>query len=726
MKPLPHQEAKAQEVWETLLKYKYAYLAGTPRCVDANTEFLTPNGWKRIADYQPTDLVCQWNPDRTTKFVKPIEYHVYPNSEMIQINSPVVDICATPNHKVPYLTSRGNHGAKNLSEVLAMKAWYVPAAFKAPEPIVPITVPIELLRVLIMQTADGSIISRATMPNQIAINVKKERKKQRAKQLLEAAGIKYKIWKSGTTYERIVYTPPKEIPTKSLQLLWQAPTSLHNDLYQELLNWDGSVFIRSDTGQTEYNFTGNYDDATVFQYIASSATGKVCHMRKDKRTYANTDIYSVNVGTKVNRLLKKTNRTITNLVATSYCFTTPSGFWLMRRGDKIIPTGNSGKTLTSLLTVEKSQRIKSVLILCPKAAIKGWTKFTTDTELALTKSYTVMNYEAIGSIKERTTSASGKPIKPVKEIHLKINPADYDIVICDESHRLGKLGKPSQRYKLLQPIIEGKPHIHLSGTPFVESANQIYYQMAFQPYTPFAHKNFYEYHKEWGVPSQTQIGRDSFVADYKLAKPELLKYIDQFTVYMTHADAGITATSQAVKHYIELDNRTKTLYNELQTNKLIKVPPYIIVGDSKLALTLQLHQLESGVVKVDDKYIDIGNREKITYMRNAFKMDSNTVILAYYKGEQDLLTKLFPQCEVGSTTSKAEGVDYSGKEFIIFSFGWSGAKGIQVAERGVNINNKEPAIVNYLLVKNGVSDEVYEAVLNKANFNATLFKPKLL
>ena len=43
-------------------------------CVDKDTEFLTPIGWKKISEYKQGDLVLQWNPDNSTQFVNPSNY----------------------------------------------------------------------------------------------------------------------------------------------------------------------------------------------------------------------------------------------------------------------------------------------------------------------------------------------------------------------------------------------------------------------------------------------------------------------------------------------------------------------------------------------------------------------------------------------------------------------------------------------------------------------------
>jgi superfamily II DNA or RNA helicase len=79
---------------------------------------------------------------------------------------------------------------------------------------------------------------------------------------------------------------------------------------------------------------------------------------------------------------------------------------------------------TAILTAEKSDKIDSVLVLTKKAAIGGWEKFIDGNEL-LKHKYKVTNYE---------------------QAH-KLNPSHYDLVIIDESHNLGNIGKPSPKNK---------------------------------------------------------------------------------------------------------------------------------------------------------------------------------------------------------------------------------------------------------------------------------------
>ena len=85
----------------------------------------------------------------------------------------------------------------------------------------------------------------------------------------------------------------------------------------------------------------------------------------------------------------------------------------------------SGKTLTALLIAEKSSsKVSNVIILTTKKAIPGWERFLSDTELGLTKNYTVTNYEQVGRI-------TGN------KYNMKLDGSNYQLAIIDESHNLG-------------------------------------------------------------------------------------------------------------------------------------------------------------------------------------------------------------------------------------------------------------------------------------------------
>lgn len=73
-------------------------------CYDDKTEILTNKGWKLFKDLDQTELVAQYNKDRTIEFVKPFKYFKdrY-QGKMIKFNKngyKYIDIITTPNHKM--------------------------------------------------------------------------------------------------------------------------------------------------------------------------------------------------------------------------------------------------------------------------------------------------------------------------------------------------------------------------------------------------------------------------------------------------------------------------------------------------------------------------------------------------------------------------------------------------------------------------------------------------
>ena len=230
----------------------------------------------------------------------------------------------------------------------------------------------------------------------------------------------------------------------------------------------------------------------------------------------------------------------------------------------------------------------------------------------------------------------------------------------------------------------------------------------------------------WGIPTYLKLhGR--MVTQYKLAKPELLNYIDKFTVTMSQVDANIDQANQAQDHlhYISPSAGFVKAYNQIFKDRVYTINNQTLVCDSTMKLRTSLHQLEGGTVLIDQIPIDFGFTEKIDYIKQTWPDSPKTGIMCYYVHERELLQRHFPNSEIYSSISHAEGVDLSHLDnFIIFSFGFSGAKFVQLRNRAVNVNSQSESKVHILLTKNSISMQVYEAVNNKKNFNDSLFLRK--
>lgn len=341
----------------------------------------------------------------------------------------------------------------------------------------------------------------------------------------------------------------------------------------------------------------------------------------------------------------------------------------------------SGKTLTAVLTVEQAVS-KNILILTKKAAFDGWNKFKDN----MTKNYTITNYEQVN----------------------KLNKDDYDIIIVDEAHNLGCIGKMNKRVREIRELSYDKPVMLLSGTPHAETKASLYHQMCITKYSPFLKwGNFYRFFETFGVLTTKYIaGR--VLKEYKKTKPELDIYIEDYFVTMTQQDAGIEQKSKDQIHYVELSEETKSKYNELLKEGITELNGEQVICDSDMKLRVTLHQLETGP-------------EKVKYIRDNFK--GKIAIMSHFIKEREYFEKELPYCDVYSSNRHAEGVDLSDYDhFIIVSGDYSGSKFIQRRERNVNINNEKTAVVHHLLVKGAISEQVYNQVSKKKDFNNKTFK----
>jgi len=143
-----------------------------------------------------------------------------------------------------------------------------------------------------------------------------------------------------------------------------------------------------------------------------------------------------------------------------------------------------------------------------------------------------------------------------------------------------------------------------------------------------------------------------------------------------------------------------------------------------MKLRTGLYQIEGGTLKLNEETTNLGNTEKIDYIKANFNKD--VAVMANFVGEQELLKKHFKN--VYSSTADAEGVDLSHlDELVIYSMNFSTAQFIQRRARQANKKRSKPIKVHFLLVKGSISEQVYNAVANKrVNFTNNMFKRSAL
>lgn len=318
-------------------------------CVTPDTEVLTPEGWINIAEYDGQEIM-QWCPDTDRlSFVTPSEYHVHDYSGIMhEWDSHMFSGCFTPNHKM-FISQAGSKYdfypayAYSVGNVNA-NGTYVPLSGRhVPES--PLDVSENEARLLEAVRADGSVHR-----GYIRFHFSKSRKVARIVELLELLDMRYSLTTSKTGTTRL-YVSQCDISRKVLGLLgpdktygpWVLELSISSRLalLDEVQFWDATPHQQSATGVGVYSASEN--DMSWLQILAHTTNHRMTYSgAPNTRGWSKDDGY-IYAGT-LNRIpVAKVQYASKKMVYDGkvYCFTVPTGAFMMRRNGKVSITGNS-------------------------------------------------------------------------------------------------------------------------------------------------------------------------------------------------------------------------------------------------------------------------------------------------------------------------------------------------------------------------------------------------
>lgn len=362
----------------------------------------------------------------------------------------------------------------------------------------------------------------------------------------------------------------------------------------------------------------------------------------------------------------------------------------------------TGKTLTAILTCEHCSNVDAVLVLTKKKALDGW-----NATLAQYKSrlkFKVVNYHQA----------------------TKLHPDGYQIVILDEAHSyLSKYPKVGEIWKSVSKLTTNKPIIYLSATPSAQGSSLLYHQFKLSSWSPFlAYSTFYKWFAEFGIPKVKYLGGMQ-VKDYsECNEAKVWEWVKHLFISYTREELGFKYEPIDKLHFVALSNSTCELYRTLEKDAVVTIANVEFVADSPMSLLTKLHQLEGGTLKMEEHHVILENSEKIDYLLTLYGDTEDLVIFYHYVQEFAKLSKYFKNARLLQSSAYAEGVDLSMYEHVvIYSMNFSTAQYIQRRARQANMKRATPIIVDYLLVKGGISHQVYECVAkNKVNFVDKYFK----
>lgn len=324
-----------------------AYVLNGMGCVDASTEYLSPEGWKRIDQYTG-GKVAQYTPAGRVEFVTPTEYVKLPCQEMIRFKTTRgVDQLLSPEHRVLLADGRvvsaehveATYGSRQSRDYKFRTTFKIEGTNG-----VPLTN--NEIRVHVAVSADGYVRKDW---DKVTVRLKKQRKIERLRTLLVSAGIQFKeVPCAPTGFSKFTFTPPT---SKGFGVDWWGATQEQLEVVaDELVHWDGSQ--RKAGGRSFSSFCKQ--DADFAQY-AWSASGVRASLEARVTPKGTEYVVFAKAGSPEVGLYGVTSRKIAQNVwrepspdGFKYCFMVPSTFLILRRNGKIFATGNTGKTKASL------------------------------------------------------------------------------------------------------------------------------------------------------------------------------------------------------------------------------------------------------------------------------------------------------------------------------------------------------------------------------------------
>jgi tRNA-splicing ligase RtcB len=344
-------------------------------CVDADTEFLTPTGWKRIADYTEGDSVLVFTPgcdpyrrlNCESAFFETPKYIKLECEEFWHIQTKYgVNQVLSDEHKVLFYKYTQAYdfvqydvmSAKDLAEKhnslkLGFRGRFLTTFNLVRDTSVKMSDP--QIRVMVMVCADGSFGSSGKDSSRCYLRLKKVRKIERAIHLLNDACIDFDLSVSITDDVTTIsfYAPEK---FKSLENFWQASPDQLRVICDEIFHWDGSF-------DDSVYFTRDKASADFMSY-AFAACGKRSVMREDIDASDGKIDYRVfahsNTKVGIAATPEKNNfERVKSPDGFKYCFTTSTGYWVMRRGGVIAITGNCG--MMAVQTTLKASQLPKAL-----------------------------------------------------------------------------------------------------------------------------------------------------------------------------------------------------------------------------------------------------------------------------------------------------------------------------------------------------------------------------
>ncbi len=328
-----------------------------------------------------------------------------------------------------------------------------------------------------------------------------------------------------------------------------------------------------------------------------------------------------------------------------------------------------------------------------------------------------------------------------ESLHKVSYDLDWDLIIVDEAHSMGKLQKPSKRARdVKMRIIKSKANVILmSGTPTPESYSQMYHQVYGIPNNPFKeYTNFYKFaHKYIDIKIKPINGMQ--IRDYSHGLPTIMDAMKPYTIAYSQKEAGFKVKTTEKVLEVEMEKTTYELASELKKKLVIEGKREVILADTPVKLMMKLHQLYSGTIKFESGNSDILDYSKAKFIRSKFK-NTKVGIFYVFKAELKALKEVYgdeltTELSEFEETSKSIALQIvSGREgislkqadcLVYYNIAFSATSYWQSKDRMTTKERLENDVY-WIFSRGGIEKKIYKAVTDKKDYTLSHFRKDLL
>jgi SNF2 family DNA or RNA helicase len=343
--------------------------------------------------------------------------------------------------------------------------------------------------------------------------------------------------------------------------------------------------------------------------------------------------------------------------------------------------GKTTTTLTAIHDLYYNFSVERILIIAPlKVANNVWHKEAKKWEHLQELDIAI----ATGSVNERLSAInSNKTITLINKENvpwlIEKCKWKWDMVVIDESSSFKSAR--AKRFRALKKVMKYiRSIVLLSGTPSPNGMMDLWSQMYLIDQGERLGRTITNYRQRFFIP-------DGYMGyNYKLkpgAKEQIMELIKDVCVTMTAEDYLELPECINVNEFIELPDKAKQQYKELEKEFIISLDDIDIESPSKAALGNKLLQICNGSVYDAERNVHEIHNEKIERLKEIIEDNpgENFLVAYNYKHDLEKLQKAFPKA-VKLETAKQEDDWNKGKIKILLAHPASAGHGLNLQYGG--------------------------------------------